>query len=77
MSNEPNTNHGEGNPEAADEFNDAERRFINSECGKKKIQEGPQVMPNEEADLARAEDLGRQRAKADDDPTAMNRKSDD
>jgi hypothetical protein len=77
MSNEPITNHGEGNPEAADEFNTAEQRFINSERGKKKIQEGPKVTPNEEADLARAEDLARRRAKADDSPTPMAPKSDD
>jgi len=77
MSNEPSTNHGEGNPEAADEFNTAEQRFINSERGKKRIQEGPQVNPDEEADLARAEDLGRQRAKGDDSATGMAPKSDD
>jgi hypothetical protein len=66
MNNEPSTNHGEGNPEAADKFNTAEQRFVNSDRGKKKIQEGPQVKPSEESDLARAEELGRQRAKADD-----------
>jgi hypothetical protein len=77
MSNEPSTNHGEGNPEAADEFNTAEQRFIHSERGKKRIQEGPQVKPDEEADLVRAEDLGRQRAKADDSSTAMAPTSDD
>jgi hypothetical protein len=77
MSNEPITNHGEGNPEAADEFNTAEQRFISSELGKKTIQEGPRVKPHEEADLVRAEDLGRQRAKADDSATAMAAPSDD
>jgi hypothetical protein len=76
MSNKPSTNHGEGNPQAADEFNTAEKRFVNSEQGKKKIKEGPQVKPSEEADLARAEELGRQRAKADDSSTkAMGSKS--
>jgi hypothetical protein len=77
MSNEPITNHGEGNPEAADEFNTAEQRFINSERGKKRIQDGPKVKPEEEADLARAEHLGRERAKADDSATTMARPSDD
>jgi hypothetical protein len=77
MNNESTTNHGEGNPEAADEFNTAEQRFINSERGKKSIQEGPKVKPQEEADLARAERLGRERAKADDSATAMARPSDD
>ena len=55
MSNEPSSNHGEGNPQAADEFNAAEQRFVNSERGRKKIQDGPQVKPNEEDSLARAE----------------------
>jgi hypothetical protein len=76
MSNEP-TNHGEGNPQAADEFNTAEQRFVNSQRGKKKIQDGPQVKPNEEATLAQAEELGRRRGKADDSATAMAPKSDD
>lgn len=71
MSNEPSTNHGEGNPEAADEFNTAEQRFVKSERGKKKIQEGPQVKPDEEAGLAGAEELARRHAKADDSATAM------
>jgi hypothetical protein len=66
MSNESRSNHGEGNPEAAERFNTAERRFVNSDRGKKKIKRGPQVQPNEEADLAKAEELGRERAKADD-----------
>jgi hypothetical protein len=69
MNNEPSTNHGEGNPQAADEFNTAEKRFVNSERGKKKIKEGPQVKSTEEADLAGAEELGRKRAKADDSAT--------
>jgi hypothetical protein len=60
------SNHGEGNPEAADEFNAAEREFVNSARGKKKIQEGAAVRPDEEADLARSEQLGRERAKGED-----------
>jgi hypothetical protein len=60
------SNHGEGNPEAADRFNTAEREFVSSARGKKKIQEGAEVRPKEEADLARSEQLGRERTKAGD-----------
>jgi hypothetical protein len=60
------SNHGEGNPEAADRFNTAERDFVNSARGKKKIQEGADVRPEEEADLAGSEQLGRERAKSHD-----------
>ena len=57
------TNHGEGNPEAADRFNAAEREFVGSARGKKKIQQGADVRPEEEAELAGSEQLGRERAK--------------
>jgi hypothetical protein len=60
------SNHGEGNPEAAERFNTAERRFVDSARGKRKIQEGAQVGPAEEADLADAEKRARERAKHDD-----------
>ena len=60
------SNHGEGNPEAAERFNTAERDFVSSARGKKKIQEGADVRPDEEADLAGSEQLGRERAKSDD-----------
>jgi hypothetical protein len=60
------SNHGEGNPVAADRFNTAEQEFVNSARGKKKIQEGADVRPEEEANLARSEQLGRERAKSDD-----------
>jgi hypothetical protein len=60
------SNHGEGNPEAADHFNSAEQEFVNSERGNRKIQEGAQVRPEEEADLAKAEKIGRGHAKYDD-----------
>lgn len=62
MGKESPSNHGEGNPEAADRFNTAEREFVGSDRGKQKIQHGAQVRPNEEADLAKAEELGRERA---------------
>lgn len=66
MVNDPKSNHGEGNPEAADRFNSSEREFVNSPRGRQKIQEGPRVLPDEEADLAKAEKAGRDRAVSDD-----------
>jgi hypothetical protein len=60
------SNLGEGNPKAADRFNTAEQEFVSSARGKKKIQEGAEVRPEEEADLARSEQLGRERAKSND-----------
>jgi hypothetical protein len=70
MINEPPSNQGEGNPEAAERFNKAEREFVNSDRGKQKIQKGAQVRPDEEADLAKAEQRGRERAKDDDSDSA-------
>jgi hypothetical protein len=64
MSNE-SSNHGEGNPEAAERFNTAERRFVESARGKETIKQGPQVRPEEEATLAKAEQVGRGHAKED------------
>jgi hypothetical protein len=75
MEKQSSSNHGEGDPEAADRFNTAEREFVNSARGKQKIQEGAQVRPDEAADLANAEKLGRERAK-DDDSTARASKHD-
>lgn len=48
-------NHGEGNPEAAKHFNDAEQSFVNSSKGKSAIEAGPKVSPAEEAKLKEAE----------------------
>jgi len=62
-SNRDEANHGEGNPEAADRFNSAEQNFVNSKRGDRKIHEGAQVRPEEEADLANAEKIGRGHAK--------------
>ena len=59
-------NHGEGNEEAADRFNSAEQEFVNSQRGKRKIEEGAKVRPEEEAELANAERVGREHAKDDD-----------
>ena len=71
MSKESQSNHGEGNPEAADRFNSAEKAFVASTRGKKKIKEGPKVSPNEEADLTKAEQAGRDHAKDDASQTAF------
>lgn len=65
-SNPAEANHGEGNPEAADRFNSAEQEFVNSKRGNRKIQEGTRVRPEEEAELAKAEKIGRGHAKYDD-----------
>jgi hypothetical protein len=62
-------NHGEGNPEAAAEFNEAERAFVASEQGQKKIKEGPQVGAEEEGDLKQAEQRAKSHAKNDDSST--------
>jgi hypothetical protein len=70
MINEPPSNHGEGNPEAAERFNKAEREFVKSDRGKQKIQKGAHVRPDEEADLEKAEQRGRERAKDDDSDSA-------
>jgi hypothetical protein len=60
------SNKGEGNPEAAERFNTAEREFVNSERGQQKIQKGAQVRPEEESDLVNAEKIARERGKNDD-----------
>jgi hypothetical protein len=65
MGKQSSSNHGEGNPEAADRFNSAEREFVNSPRGKRRIQEGANVRPEEETELAEAEQTGRERAKED------------
>ena len=70
MSKESDLNHGEGDPEAADRFNTTERAFVDSARGKKKIQEGPRVRPDEEAGLAKAEQIGRDHAASDDSEAA-------
>jgi hypothetical protein len=59
-------NHGEGNPEAAENFNKAERAFVESARGEQAIREGTKLRPDEEAELAKAEDEARSRSKGDD-----------
>jgi hypothetical protein len=66
MEKQSSANHGEGDPEAAERFNSAEQAFVESPRGKEKVREGAKVGPGEEAELAKAEDLGRARSKADD-----------
>jgi hypothetical protein len=66
---EKSTNHGEGNPEAAAEFNKAEQAFVNSPKGRAKIHKGPGVRPEEEAELAQAEQRAKARGKNDDSNT--------
>lgn len=66
MSKQTDPNHGEGDPEAASEFNRAEQAFVQSPKGKQKIKEGPRVRPEEESELAKAEATARRHAKDDD-----------
>src|SRR5580698_2224526 len=63
------TNFGEGNPEAAAEFNEAEQKFVKSAHGKQKIERGAQVRPGEESALEQAEEAGKARGKNDDSHT--------
>jgi hypothetical protein len=74
MGKETNSNHGEGNPEAAAEFNSSEQAFVHSSRGKKKIEAGPQVSPEDEASLLEAERLGRERAKGENTATGRTQK---
>jgi hypothetical protein len=62
-------NHGEGNPEAAEEFNEAEQKFVNSTEGKRRIAQGPQVRRGEETELETAEQRAKAHAKHDDSNT--------
>jgi hypothetical protein len=56
---ERGTNHGEGNPDAAARFNQAEQEFVNSSRGQEKIREAGNVRPDEEAQLEEAERMTR------------------
>jgi hypothetical protein len=53
------TNHGEGNPEAAAHFNKAEHEFVASKRGQEKIREAGNVRPEEQAALEEAERITR------------------
>ena len=65
------TNFGEGNPEAAAEFNEAEQKFVKSKRGKQKISGGAQVRPGEQAELEQAEERAKARGKNDDSHTTQ------
>jgi hypothetical protein len=56
-------NKGEGNPEAAARFNEAEQQFVKSAAGQQKIRAGAQVRPEEAAELMEAERKGRAKSK--------------
>ncbi len=64
-------NLGEGNPEAAAEFNEAEQKFVKSERGKQKIGRGAQLRPGEQAELEQAEERAKARGKNDDSQTTQ------
>jgi hypothetical protein len=64
--NSEQANHGEGNPEAAADFNQAERQFVQSPEGQRKIRQGTHVPPEEERELDEAEGRARERARAQD-----------
>jgi len=59
-------NQGEGNREAAANFNRAEREFVESPRGQQKIREGSKVSPAEQAEDSAAERRAAERAKAQD-----------
>jgi hypothetical protein len=63
MKNPSTVNRGEGNPEAAERFNNAETKFVGSERGKKRIHAGAAVLPGEQSELEEAERLGKARAR--------------
>ena len=66
MNNQRNGNHGEGDPEAAERFNEAETAFVKSPRGKRIVRKGTRVRPEEEAALQDAEQRGRDRSKGED-----------
>ena len=66
LASDPGGNHGEGDPGAAQRFNDGQIRFVASARGAKKIRDGAAVRPEEEAALEKAARLGKARAKGQD-----------
>lgn len=57
---------GEGNRQADREFRESEKRFVNSEEGKRKIAQAGNVSEEEARKLREAEEKGKARAKAED-----------
>ena len=68
MAKQTSSNHGEGDPEAAERFNSAEKNYVNSARGRQQIAEGPKVRSEEAAELDSAEKTGKERAKGGEDP---------
>ena len=64
--NRRNANHGEGDPDAAERFNNAQTEFVKSARGKRVMRKGARVDPEEEPALRQAEQRGRARSKGDD-----------
>ena len=76
MNGQRNRNHGEGDPQAAERFNEAETAFVKSARGKRAVRKGTKVRPEEEAALQDAERRGRERSKGadQDEPAGKNQK---
>jgi hypothetical protein len=68
-------NHGEGDPESAKRFNEAETAFVKSARGINRIEKGPEVRPDEEAEIAEAEREAGARGKTDDSCSVMGTKN--
>ena len=66
MNDQRNRNHGEGDPQAAERFNEAETAFVKSARGRRAVRKGTKVRPEEEAALQDAERRGRERSRGDD-----------
>jgi hypothetical protein len=63
MSKKSTNNRGEGNPQAAARFNDAETAFVNSSRGKQAIARGAKDRREDETAVAEAENEGMSRKK--------------
>jgi len=68
-------NEGEGNKTADRNYRKATKEFVESERGKKEIENAGNVSPSEEQDIRRAEQEAKQRAK-DHDPEELSGDSD-
>ncbi len=63
-------NQGEGNKEADRNYRDRTERFVNSAHGKEEIKHAGDVSPGEEAELEKAEEIGKSHAKEADQKTS-------
>lgn len=68
-------NEGEGNKTADRNYREATKEFVESERGKREIQNAGNVSPEQEKDIRRAEEQAKQRAK-DHDPAEMSKPED-